>query len=159
MKLNIPVSGDILILVEDWTFPLYNCHRNTKMTGFHEDVTDYFTSLEKDLADRKEEWHEALRIAGCQSSNIDATKNANDAFQIYLIAKREFEEAKHDITIPKGTWLKFGKIINDSGIQGYDIVTLTVVSAGDKKYNKRKVSFCALLEDVNKMDIEVSNNG
>lgn len=128
MNLFIPIIGDKIILLYDWTFTLFEEHRNTLIK-----------SLDKILIDDEDELliRILFPIVGNQYHNITGS-----SFPFY------------NVKLPKGTILKIKRIYirgNSQESRGFDSYTFIVYKCPIKNV---KGVFWAKLKDINNINCE-----
>ena len=144
-KLHIPRLGTEIVLAEDWTFQLFDEHRNEGLIAAagiatpSRLLTDFWgvSRREREAAVQKSKWRKA-----------DGSMPDDDRY--YQLC--------HPVTIPAGAVFSIDRIFIRKGAADFDSVTFWLKAKQNPvtikgRQLKKSVRFWAKLDDVNRIEV------
>lgn len=154
MKLYVPEIGDHLQLTADWSFDLYNEHRNKSVWDLYDCENDPVVQQQKQEKNRiKAEinaleskiWPRGIYARYPLPPSVDDVAKRNKLYdQLHKLLVV-------NITIPAGSVLAIDRIFIRKGLDDWSSLTFYLKHHPDRQF-KKKPRFWAKLHDCNKIE-------
>ena len=153
MKLYVPEIGDHLQLTADWTFDLYNEHRNTSLWSLYDCDNDPLVQKQKAEKDRIQS---EIRTLEAKMYPRGMYWNHRDVDPADFQKRKELYNQTHklfvtQVTIPKDSVLAIDRIFIRKGMDDWSSLTFYLKHHPDRQF-KKKPRFWAKLHDCNKIE-------
>jgi hypothetical protein len=161
MKLYVPEIGDHIKLTADWSFDLFNEHRNKSLWELYDCDNDPAIIIQRTEQEKIRAEIEVLE-ARMYPNNIRWNRavgfhnhpvNPEDITKRYELFDKLHKLLVVNVTIPAESVLSIDRIFIRKGMDDYSSLTFFLKSHPNKTF-KKKPRFWAKLHDCNKIEFE-----